>query len=178
MSQTISFNQFLGSYFQDMIGFVGDLRHFNNFFAIFVTRQVPRTLKAMHDFFFIWKKQLVSNTSTATSIFFNCERMIISLSKYHCAMREDKTIARTYGEFSEDQLEEIFNTIGNEPAVSPFWFIFVTVNNSKGITAQLFVFRNIKRYKVSIREYFIILIKRKKNLSNTLHITPDGEIIF
>ena len=60
-------------------------------------------------------------------------------------MREDKTIVSTYGEFSEDSLEEIFDTIGNEPAVFPFWFIFVTVNNSKDITAQLFIFRNIKR---------------------------------
>ena len=29
-----------------------------------------------------------------------------------------------------------------------------------------------------IRENFIILIKRKKKLSNTLHIAPDGEFIF
>ena len=45
------------------------------------------------------------------------------------------------------------------------------------ITAQLLFLRNIKRYKVLIRENLIILIKRKK-LSNTLHIAPDGEFIF
>ena len=45
------------------------------------------------------------------------------------------------------------------------------------ITAQLLFLRNIKRYKVLIRENLIILIKRKK-LSNTLHIAPDGESIF
>ena len=75
-------------------------------------------------------------------------------------------------------LEEIFDTIENEPAVFPFRFIFIAVNNSRDITAQLFVLRNIKRYKVLIRENFIILIKRKKKLSNTLHIASDGEFIF
>ena len=75
-------------------------------------------------------------------------------------------------------LEEFFFTIGNEPAVFPFRFIFITVNNSRDITAKLFVLRNIRRYKVLIGENFIILIKRKKKLSNTLHIVPDGEFIF
>ena len=117
-------------------------------------------------------------TNTLTSIFFNCEKMTISLFDYHCALREDETIVSTYGEFSEDLLEEIFDTIGNEPAVFPFRFIFITVNNSRDITAQLFVLRNIKRYKVLICGNFIILIKRKKKLSNTLHIVPDGEFIF
>ena len=55
--------------------------------------------------------------------------MTISLFKYHCALREDGTIVSTYGEFSEDLLEEIFDTIGNEPAVFPFRFIFIPVNN-------------------------------------------------
>ena len=99
--------------------------------------------------------------------------MTISLFKYHCALREDGTIVSTYGKFSEDLLEEIFDTIGNEPAVFPFRFIFITVNNSRDITAQLFILRNIKRYKVLIRENFIILIKRKKQLSNTLHIARN-----
>ena len=40
--------------------------------------------------------------------------MAISLFKYHCALREDGTIVSTYGKFSEDLLEEIFDTIGNE----------------------------------------------------------------
>ena len=80
-------------------------------------------------------------TNTSTSIFFNCERMTISLSKYHCALREDGTIVGKYGEFSEDLLEQSFDTIGNEPAVFPFRFIFVTVNNSRDIIAQLFVLR-------------------------------------
>ena len=40
--------------------------------------------------------------------------MILSLFKYHCALPEDGTIVSTYGEFSEDLLEEIFDTIGNE----------------------------------------------------------------
>ena len=104
--------------------------------------------------------------------------MTISLFKYHCALREDGTIVSTYGEFSEDLLDQIFDTIGNEPAVFPFRFIFVTVNNSRDIMAQLFVLRNIKKYKVVVRENFIILIKRKKKFSNTLHIAPDGEFIF
>ena len=75
-------------------------------------------------------------------------------------------------------LEEIFDTIENEPAVFPFRFIFIAANNSRDITAQLFVLRNIKRYKVLIRENFIILIKRKKKLSNTIHIAPYGEFIL
>ena len=104
--------------------------------------------------------------------------MTISLFKYHCALREDRTIVSTYGKFSEDLLEEIFDTNGNEPAVFPFRFIFITVKNSRDITVQLFVVRNQKRYKVLIRENFIILIKRKKKFPNTLHIAPDGEFIF
>ena len=83
-----------------------------------------------------------------------------------------------YGKFSEDFPEEIFDTIGNDPAVFPFRFIFITVNNSRDVTAQLFVLRNIKRYKVLIRKNFIILIKRKKKLPNTLHVAPDGEFTF
>ena len=103
--------------------------------------------------------------------------MTISLFKYHCALREDEAIVSTCGKLPEDLLKEIFDTIGNEPAVFPFRFIFITVNNSRDITVQLFVLRNIKRYKVLIRENFIILIKRKKKLPNTLHIAPDGEFI-
>ena len=75
-------------------------------------------------------------------------------------------------------LEEIFDTIGNEPTVFPLRFIFINVHNSRDIIAQLFVLRNINRCKVLIRESFIILIKRKKKLSNILHIVPDGEFIF
>ena len=101
--------------------------------------------------------------------------MTMLLFKYHCALREDGTVVSTYGKFSEDLLE-VFDTIGNEPAVFLIRFIFITVNNSRDVTAQLFVLRNIKRYKVLIRENFIILIERKKNLSNTLHIAPDGEL--
>ena len=86
--------------------------------------------------------------------------MTVSLFKYHCALRENGTIVSTYEKFSEDLLEEIFDTIGNEPAVFPFRFIFITVNNLRDITAQLFVLRNKKKYKVLIRENFIILIKR------------------
>ena len=41
--------------------------------------------------------------------------MTLSLFKCHCALREDGTIVSTYGKFSEDLLEEIFDTIGNEP---------------------------------------------------------------
>ena len=74
--------------------------------------------------------------------------------------------------------EEIFDTTGNESAVFPFRFKFIAINNSRDVTAQLFVLRNIKRYKVFIRENFIILIKRKKKLSKTVHIAPDGEFIF
>ena len=78
--------------------------------------------------------------------------MTLSLFKCHCALREDGTIVSTYGKFSENLLEEIFDTIGNEPAVFPFRFIFITVNNSRDVTAQLFVLRNKMRYKVFIRE--------------------------
>ena len=104
--------------------------------------------------------------------------MTISLFKYHCALLEDGTLLSTYGEFSEDLFEQVFDTIGNEPAVFPFTFIFVTIHNSSDIAAQLFALRNIKRYKVMIRKDFITLIKRKKKLSNTLHNAPDGEFIF
>ena len=38
--------------------------------------------------------------------------MTISLFKYHCALREDGTIVSTCGEFSDELLEEIFDTIG------------------------------------------------------------------
>ena len=61
--------------------------------------------------------------------------MTISSFKYHY----DGTIVSTYGEFSEDLLEEVFDTIGNEPAVFPFRFIFITANNSRDIIARLFV---------------------------------------
>ena len=104
--------------------------------------------------------------------------MTISLFKYHCALREDGTIVSTCGEFSEDLIKEILDAVGNEPAAFPFRFKFITVNNSRDIIAQSFVLRNKKRYKVMIRENFIILIKRKKKLSNTLHIAPVGEFIF
>ena len=99
--------------------------------------------------------------------------MAISLFKHYCTLREAGTIVSTYGKFSEDLLEEIFNTTGNEPAVFPFRFIFITVNNSRD-----YLFLETKRYKVLICENFIILMKRKKKLSNTLHIAPDGELIF
>ena len=104
--------------------------------------------------------------------------MTISLFKYHCALQEDGAIVSMYGEFSDELLKEMFDTIGNEPTVFPFRFIFITVNNSRDIIAQLYVIRNIKRYKVLIRKNFIMLIKRKKKFSNTLHIAPDGEFIF
>ena len=68
-------------------------------------------------------------TNTLTSVFFNFERMAISLFKYHCALREDGTIVSMYGEFSEDLLEEVFYTIGSEPAVFRFRFIFIIINN-------------------------------------------------
>ena len=72
----------------------------------------------------------------------------------------------------------MFDIIGNEPAVFPCCIIFVTVDNSSDITAQLFALRSIKRYKVMIRKGFIILTKLKKMLLNTLHNAPDGEFIF
>lgn len=65
--------------------------------------------------------------------------MAISLFKQHCALREDGTILNTYGEFSEDLLENFFDTIGNEPAVFQFRFILITVNNSTDVIAQLFL---------------------------------------
>ena len=99
--------------------------------------------------------------------------MTVSLFKYHCALRVDGTIVSRYGKFSEDLLEEIFDTTGNEPAVFPVRFIFITVNNSRD-----YLFLETKRYKVLICENFIILMKRKKKLSNTLHVAPDGELIF
>ena len=67
--------------------------------------------------------------------------MTISLFKYHCALREDGTIVSTYGEFSEDLIEETLDAIGNEPAAFPFRFILITVNNSRDVIAQLFVLR-------------------------------------
>ena len=70
--------------------------------------------------------------------------------KYHCALPEDRTLVSTYGEFSEDLFKQLFDTIGNEPVVFPFRFIFATINNSSDITVQLFVFRNIKFVKISL----------------------------
>ena len=55
--------------------------------------------------------------------FASVKKMTISLFKYHCALREERTIVSTYGVFSEDLLKEIFDTIGNESAVFPFRFI-------------------------------------------------------
>ena len=63
----------------------------------------------------------------------------------------DEKIVSTYWEFSEDLLEEIFDTIGNEPALFRFRIIFIIVHNSRDIIAQLFVLRKIKRYKALIR---------------------------
>ena len=74
-------------------------------------------------------------TNISTSIFFNCKKMTILLLKYNCALREDGTIVSTCGEFSEYLLEEIFDIVGNKPAVFLFRFIFITVNNSRVITA-------------------------------------------
>ena len=72
-------------------------------------------------------------TSTSTSIFFNYEKTNILLFKYHFALREDGTIESTYGKLSEDLLEEIFDTTGNEPEVFSFRFTFIAVNNSRDI---------------------------------------------
>ena len=63
--------------------------------------------------------------------------MTISFFKYYCALREDGTIGSTLGQFSDDLLEEIFDTIGNEPAVFSFRFIFITVNNSRDTIAVI-----------------------------------------
>ena len=84
--------------------------------------------------------------------------------KYHCALPGDRTLVSTYGEFSEDLFKQLFDTIGNEPVVFPFRFIFATINNSSDITVQLFVFRNIKFVKISLfwsnvrRSYRILYI--------------------
>ena len=96
-------------------------------------------------------------------------RKVFRVASY--PLPEDGTIVSTHGEFSEDLIEENFDTIGNEPAVFPFRFIFITANNSRDTIAQLFVLRNIKRYKVLIRENFLILFNCKK-LSSSLHIAP------
>ena len=79
--------------------------------------------------------------------------MTISLFKYHCALREDGTIVSMYGGLSDELLEEIFDTIGNEPVVFPFRFIFITVNNSRDTTAQLFVLRNIEVQSINPRKF-------------------------
>ena len=60
--------------------------------------------------------------------------MTIFLFKYYCALREDGTIVSTYGEFPEDLLEQIRGTIGNEPAVFPFRFMFITVKDTETLT--------------------------------------------
>ena len=80
--------------------------------------------------------------------------MTTSLFKYHCALRDDGTFVSTYGEFSEDLLEQIFDTIGNGPAVFPFRFILVTANNSRDIIAQLFVLRNKKVQSNDPRKFY------------------------
>ena len=93
-------------------------------------------------------------------------------------MRENGTFVSTYHDFTDELLQEIYETIGDEPAVFPFRFVFVPTETLDDIFAQLFVLRNIKRYKVWMRENFIILRKRKQKLTNTLHIAPDGEFVF
>ena len=60
--------------------------------------------------------------------------MTLSLFEYHYALRKDGTLVSIYQEFSEDLFEQIFDIIGNEPAMFPFRFIFVTINNSSDIT--------------------------------------------
>ena len=157
-----------------MIGFAGKLKNFNKVFAIFITGYLPRTLlivanekyKRRPCMIFVScgnssslatrQPQSFSSsyplTNISTSTFFNCKKMTILLLKYNCALREDGTIVSTYGEFSEYLLEEIFDIVGNKPTVFLFRFIFITVYNSRVITAQLFIVRNIKRHKVLIRE--------------------------
>ena len=44
-------------------------------------------------------------TNISTTIFLNCERMTISLFKYHCALPKDGTTVYIQGEFSEDFLK-------------------------------------------------------------------------
>ena len=88
--------------------------------------------------------------------------MTISSLKYHCCLRENGSFVSTYGDFTDELLQEIYETIGDEPARFPFRFIFVPTEDLDDIYAQLFVLRNIKRNKVWICENFMILRKRKE----------------
>ena len=104
--------------------------------------------------------------------------MTICMYRYNCALREDGKIYSSYGEFNEDLYSDIVEAIGNEPAIFPLRFIFVPIDDTDFITVQLFVLRNVKKFKVMVRDKFVILIKRKKRRSSTLHVAPDGELVF
>ena len=88
---------------------------------------------------------------------------------YRCSVREDGTLISIYNQFTEDILQEIFETIQHEPAVFPFRFLFVPTNNFDPVMAQIFLLRHIRRYKFLISENFMILVKRNRRLRTMPH---------
>ena len=98
--------------------------------------------------------------------------------KFHCSIRENGTLVSEYEHFTEEILQEILETIGNEPAVFPYRFWFVPTNNLDPLMQQLFLYRHIRRYKFLISENFILLIKRRRRLRTMPHLLPNGELIF
>ena len=94
--------------------------------------------------------------------------MTISSLKYHCCLRRNGIFVTTYDNFTDSIIQDVFETIGDEPAEFPFRFVFVPIMDWEDMSVQLFVCRHINRYKVWVRQNFIILRKRKQKLSNTL----------
>ena len=82
--------------------------------------------------------------------------------RYNCALREDGKIYSSYGEFNEDLYSGIVEAIGNEPAIFPLRFIFVPIDDTDFITVQLFVLRNVKKFKVIVRGKFVNTDKKKE----------------
>ena len=97
--------------------------------------------------------------------------MTISLYKYKCQLNIDGSIVSTF-HINEQLYDEIMDALANQPAVFPVRFTFCRVNKLDGIMAQLLILRNVKRYKVIVRENFILLIRRKNRKR------PQEEFVF
>ena len=98
-------------------------------------------------------------------------KMRISLYKYKCQLNIDGSIVSTF-HINEQLYDEIMDALANQPAVFPVRFTFCRVNKLDGIMAQLLILRNVKRYKVIVRENFILLIRRKNRKR------PQEEFVF
>ena len=96
--------------------------------------------------------------------------MNVSLSKFTDILREYGTLLSTYVLF------DLIDAIGEEVAIFSFKLIFYNVNKFDSKMAQLLILRQVKRHKIINRSNFLILIKRKKEVSD--YATSDGDDIF